>query len=267
MTEPPDLQTVRVSASGAVGELLLDRPDKLNALSGELLGELVEAARWFDVQPDLKAVVVRGAGKAFSAGADLSGFGSTGEDSGGAAAARRGFDLGRRATDAVAGMRAITVGAIHGHCVGGALLIAAACDIRIAAEGATFSIPEVDIGIPLAWGGIPRLVRELGPTVTKDLVLTCRPFDAEEAARLRFVSRLVPREELEREALAVAEKLAGQPAYALRVTKQHVDAVAEESGSTAQSYRDADTLLAAVSDTESLEVMARYLQARRPSSS
>jgi enoyl-CoA hydratase/carnithine racemase len=242
VTEPPDLHTVRVSSSGAVGELMLDRPAKLNALSRELLGELVEAAGWFDAQPELKAVVVRGAGKAFSAGADLGAFDSSEDSSGGAPAVRRAFDLGRRATDALAGMRAITVAAVHGHCVGGALLIAAACDIRI-----------------------PRLVRELGPTVTKDLVLTCRPFDAEEAARLRFVSRLVPDEELESEARAVAEKLAGQPSYALRVTKQHVDAVAEESGSTAQSYRDADTLLAAVGDEESLEAMARYLQARRPS--
>lgn len=267
MTEPHDLQTVRVSASGAVGELLLDRPAKLNALSRELLEELVEAAIWFDRQPELKAVVVRGAGKAFSAGADLSAFGPAEGSSGGAADVRRGFDAGRRATDALAGMRAITVAAIHGHCVGGALLLAAACDIRIAGEGAVFSIPEVDIGIPLAWGGIPRLVRELGPTVTKDLVLTCRPFDAAEAGRLRFVSRLVANEDLESEARAVAEKLAAQPAYALRVTKQHVDAVAEESGSTAQGYRDADTLLAAVSDEESLEVMARYLQARRRSSS
>jgi enoyl-CoA hydratase/carnithine racemase len=259
--EPEDLQTVRVSASGAVGELLLDRPAKLNALSRELLGELVEAARWFDAQPGLKAVIVRGSGRAFSAGADISAFAEG--SSGGSGEMRRGFDLGRRATDAIAGMRAITVAAIHGHCVGGAVLIAAACDIRIAAEDATFSIPEVDVGIPLAWGGIPRLVRELGPTVTKDLVLTCRPFDAAEAGRVRFVSRVVTAEELAGQARAVAEKLASQPAYALRVTKQHVDAVAEESGSTAQSYRDADTLLAAVSDEESLEVMARYLQQHR----
>ncbi len=261
MIEPDDLQAVRVSASGAVGELLLDRPTKLNALSGELLGELVEAARWFDARPGLKAVIVRGSGRAFSAGADIGAFAQG--SSGGSGEMRRGFDLGRRATDAIAGMRAITVAAIHGHCVGGGVLIAAACDIRIAAQDATFSIPEVDVGIPLAWGGIPRLVRELGPTLTKDLVLTCRPFDAAEAARVRFVSRVVPAEELAGQAQAVAEKLASQSAYALRVTKQHVDAVAEESGSTAQSYRDADTLLAAVSDEESLEVMARYLQEHR----
>ncbi len=265
MSDPPGFQTLRVSASGPVGGLLLDRPAKLNALSRELLGELVDAARWFDAQPGLKAVVVRGSGRAFSAGADISAFAEG--SSGGSGEMRRGFDLGRRAADAIAGMRAITVAAIHGHCVGGGVVIVAACDIRIAAEDARFVIPEVEIGIPLAWGGIPRLVRELGPTLTKDLVLTCRPFDAAEAARVRFVSRVVAPERLNEEAMAVAEKLAAQPAYALRVTKQHVDAVAEESGSTALSFRDADTLLAAISDEESLAVMARYLKAHGQGSS
>ena len=152
-------------------------------------GELVEAGRWFDAQPELKAIVVRGAGNTFCAGADISAFGPADHAPVSREELRRSFDLGRRAADAIAGMRAITVAAIQGHCIGGGVVLAAACDIRIAAEDARFSIPEVDLGIPLAWGGIPRLVRELGPTVTKDLVLTCRPFDAAEAALLRFVSR------------------------------------------------------------------------------
>jgi enoyl-CoA hydratase/carnithine racemase len=262
--EQGQFETIRVSADGATGELLLARPDKLNALSGQLLGELVEAAGWFNAQPELKAVVIRGAGRAFTAGADLSGFGVSGQQPPGGVEARDALDLGRRATDAIAHMNALTVAAIHGHCVGGGVVLAAACDIRIAASDARFSIPEVDIGIPLAWGGIPRLVRELGPTVTKDLVLTCRPFDATEAAAIRFVSRIVAPQQLEAEALAVASKLASQPTYALRVTKQHIDAVAEEMGSTAHSFRDADTLHTALGDEESLAVMARYLQARRP---
>ncbi len=263
MAEQGDFKTLRLSAPGAVGELLLDRPAKLNALSAELLEELVEAGRWFDAQPELKAIVVRGAGDTFSAGADISAFGPADHAPVSREELRRSFDLGRRAADAIAGTRAITVAAIQGHCIGGGVVLAAACDIRIAAEDARFSIPEVDLGIPLAWGGIPRLVRELGPTVTKDLVLTCRPFDAAQAALLRFVSRVVAPEQVLSEARAVAEKLAAQPAYALRVTKQHVNAVTEESGSTAQSFRDAETLLAAVSDEESLAVMARYLQERR----
>jgi enoyl-CoA hydratase/carnithine racemase len=70
--------------------------------------------------------------------------------------------------DALEAMRALSIAAIHGWCVGGGLVLAAACDLRIAAEDARFSIPEVDLGIPLAWGGIPRLVREIGPALTKE---------------------------------------------------------------------------------------------------
>jgi enoyl-CoA hydratase/carnithine racemase len=142
-------------------------------------------------------------------------------------------------------------------------VLATACDLRIAAEDARFLIPEVDLGIPLTWSGIPRLVREIGPAVTKDLVLTCRPFDAEEALRIRFVSRVVAAERLLDEATAVARKLASQPAYALSVTKRHVDAVAEEAGSTAQSFREAELLLEALRDRESRMAMSRYAAARR----
>ena len=250
------VQALRASFDGAVGELVLDRPDKLNALSRELLEELAAAARWFDRQPGVKAVVIRGEGRAFSAGADLSAFG--GED-----LRREAVDAGRRMAEAVGEMRALTVAAIHGHCVGGGLVLAAAADIRIAAEGTVFSIPEVDLGLPLSWGGIPRLVRELGPAITKELVLTCRPLDAREARELRFLNRVVPAGELRAAADEVAAKLASQPAYSLTLTKQHVNAVAEEAGSTAQSFRDAEMLLGALRDPESLERMASYLAERR----
>jgi len=256
---PPRLETVVLRVDGAVGELLLNRPAKLNALSAELLDELAAAAAWFDARDGVRAVVVRGAGRAFSGGADLGGMQPPSED---AAARRWALDRGRRTVEALAGMRALTVAAIHGHCVGGGVVLACACDLRIAAEGTRFSIPEVDLGIPLTWSGIPRLVRELGPSVTKDLVLTCRPFDAEEALRLRLVSRVVAAEQLEREAREVAEKLASQPRYSLELTKRHVDAVAEEAGSTAQAFREAELLAEALRDEESLRAMARYLGAR-----
>jgi len=177
-------------------------------------------------------------------------------------AARDAADLGRRMADAVGGMRPLTIAAIHGHCVGGGVVLAAACDLRVAASSARFSIPEVDLGIPLAWGGIPRLVRELGPAITKELVLTCRPFDAQEAQALRFVNDVVPDAELEVFVEALAARLAVQPAYALELTKRHVNAVAEEAGSTAGAFRDADALARALRDAESLERMGRYLEER-----
>ncbi|MBN8866031.1 MAG: enoyl-CoA hydratase/isomerase family protein [Solirubrobacterales bacterium] len=237
-----------------VGTLVLNRPDKLNALSPQMLEELIAAAGWFDDRPEVKAVLVRGAGRAFTAGSDLSATGNTGP---GNETLREGLDLGRRMIDAIADMRALTVAAIHGHCVGGGVVLASACDIRIAAEGTRFAIPEVDLGMPLTWGGVPRLVRELGPSLTKDLVLTCRSFDAEEAHRMGLVTRLVSPAELESEAGAVAEKLASQPAYALTTTKRHVDAVAEESASTLQTFREVELLLAALQDEECQAAMVR----------
>ena len=254
-------QTLRATADGPVGELVLSRPEKLNALSRELLAELVDAAAWFDGHDDLKVVVVRGAGRAFSAGADIGSFGQAGgvDDE---AARRHATDLGRRMADAIAGMRALTVAAIHGHCVGGAVVLASACDLRVAAEGTRFAIPEVDLGIPLTWSGIPRLVREIGPALTKELVLTCRPFDAREAHAMRFVNQVVPYDELDAAVERLVAMLAAQPAYALSVTKQHVNAVAEEAGSTAASALEAQSLLGALRDRESLETMARYLSSR-----
>ena len=159
--------TIEVSAEGVRGTITLNRPDKLNPLSTATLRELADASRWFDQRPDVKVVVVTGSGRAFSSGADVSVF--AGADPG-VTAQREAADAGRLMAEAIESMRAITIARIQGYCVGGALVLAAACDLRVAADTTRFSIPEVDLGIPLAWGGIPRLVREIGPAMTKELV-------------------------------------------------------------------------------------------------
>jgi enoyl-CoA hydratase/carnithine racemase len=257
----PELSTLTIEheAGQPVATLLLDRPERLNALSRELLRELVTACRWFDQETSIKVVVVRGAGRAFSAGFDLADF--QGLD--GSVSPRDTADLGRLAADVLTDVRPVTVGALHGHVVGGGLVLAAACDFRIAADDVRFSIPEVDLGIPLAWGGIPRLVRELGPAVTKELVLTCRPFGAEEARSLRFLNRVVPAADLVAEAGALAAELADKPWFSLRATKQHVNAVMEEIAGTRRNANDADTLVAALGDAESRAAGRAYLAAKR----
>ena len=140
--------TLEVKVEGSIGSLWLNRPERLNALSTNVLQELAEAARWFDQQKDVRVVVVGGRGRAFSAGADLDGFPALG-DSG----VREAADAGRIMADALEGMRALTIARIQGWCVGGGLVLAAACDLRVATRSARFSIPEIDLGIPLAWGG------------------------------------------------------------------------------------------------------------------
>ena len=183
-----------------------------------------------------------GSGRGFSAGFDL-------DDFAGALAEPPGTefcDRGRQAAEALASMRQITIAAIHGPCVGGGLVLAMACDLRLAADDARFGIPELELGIPLAWSGIPRLVRELGPAIAKELVLTCRPFDAQEARRLGILNAVVPARELAAEAAALAASVARRPALALQLTKRHADAVAEEAGATAQSFRETHAFLAAL---------------------
>ncbi len=259
--DAPELTTLRIDdgPGEGVATLVLARPDRLNALSRELLGELVHACHWLEERGDLKVVVVRGDGRAFSAGFDLGDFASGGEGT----TARDSADLGRRASEALTDIPQLTVAAIHGHCVGGGVVLAAACDLRVAADDVRFSIPEVDLGIPLAWGGIPRLVRELGPAVTKELVLTCRPFDASEAKALRFVNTVVARDGLDRAVAELAARLAAQPGFALRSTKQQVNAVTEEMAATGRSANDADSLVVALQDPESREAARRYLAARK----
>lgn len=253
-----DLEHVCLQTQGPVGRLMLARPGKLNALAPQTLCELVTAAARFDASPEVRAVVVYGEGRAFCAGVDLGSL-SQHQTRTDEAAAHELAELGRQMVDAIAAMRALTVAAIHGYCVGGGLVLAAACDLRVAAAGTRFSIPEVDLGIPLAWGGIPRLTRELGPAITKELVLTCRPFDATEAHRLRFLNAVVPEGELAAAADSLAAKLASQPHLVLQATKRHINAVAEEAGSTVQSFRDADGLIAALQNPAVRTQMSRYL--------
>ena len=199
-----------------------------------------------------------GAGRAFSAGADLASFSGPAQGS-----PRDAADLGREMADALEGMRALTIAAIHGWCVGGALVLAAACDLRVASDDARFSIPEVDLGIPLAWGGIPRLVREIGPALTKELVLTCRPFDADEAKAAGFLNRVVPADALEESVAELARELAAKAAHALFSTKRHVNAVTDQMVGTMRSWSDADGLVTAFGDAECAEARRSYLRARR----
>ena len=249
-------ETIEVDASGAVGTIALNRPEKLNPLSVLTLRELAEAARSFDARPEVKVVVVCGRGRAFSAGADVSVF-AAGAPS--VAEQRAAADAGRLMAEAVERMRAVTVARIQGHCVGGGVVLAAACDLRVAAEGARFSIPEVALGIPLAWGGVQRLVREIGTAMTRELVLTCRPFDAAEARSLGFVNRVVGDAELEAATAELVEVLVSRSALTLEATKRAVAAASEELVSTAGAWSDADALLSALADPDSRAVAAAYL--------
>ena len=154
----------------------MNSPKRYNALGATVLKELVQAAKWFDEQRDIRVIIVKGAGNVFSAGADLKDPIYANVEKVDWLTRREMGQLGLRMAKAIESMRAVTIAQVERFCIGGGLVLMMACDLRVAESGTVFSIPEVDLGIPLAWGGIPKMVREVGPAMTKELVMTCRRF-------------------------------------------------------------------------------------------
>lgn len=253
MAEQTSFETIRVEKDGSLGFLTLARPERLNAVDGTMLRELAVAARWFDRQSEVDVVILRGEGRAFCAGADLKAMGGASEMNW--RQRREAGQLGRRAMDALEQMRALTLSQVQGYAVGGGFLLMVACDLRVAAEDAVFFIPEVELGLPLAWGGVPRMVREIGPALTKELIITCRRFGPSEVAPM--VNRIVPPDRLEEETMDLARSLAAMPTVPAAITKDHVNAVCRAiAGAT--DFADGDTLQWVRGDAESEAARVRY---------
>src|ERR1035441_2707630 len=254
MKDTREFQTIKVEVDGGLGRLTLNRPERLNAVGATMLQELVEAARWFDSNRELRVVIVSGAGRAFCAGADLqdSPVAAADSQSGNSWLYRREVgQYGLRAADALEQMRAVTIAQVHGYAVGGGVVLMAVCDLRLAADDAVFFIPEIDLGIPLAWGGIPRLVREIGPALTKELVMTCRRFTPAEAKSIGFFNRVVPSAQPESDVDKLARELATKPSVPVAITKEHVNPVARAMAAGTTAFADGDVLLGALGEDES----------------
>jgi enoyl-CoA hydratase/carnithine racemase len=214
---------IAVRQEERVTVLTLQRDEKLNALSAALEGELLAVLGSAEVRTS-RCVVFAGAGKAFSAGADINEFRDSDPASIAAYYAATG-DVYER----IAALPVPTVAAIHGWCLGGGLELALAVDFRIADENATFGLPEVALGIIPSSGGTHRLVRMLGPAKAKELMLLGRRFDARQAQALGLVTEVVPTGKALERAVAVAHELAALPPLAVQTAKQAADLMPEAS--------------------------------------
>lgn len=246
---------IRIEDHGDIAHIVLDRPDRLNALTLSMLAEFDRACHRV-ADSRARAVVVRGEGRAFCSGIDLDTFR---EGPLLAADPDRRYDaasMGREAMAAISSLPQVTVAALRGHVVGGGVVLAASCDFAVAGWSTTFSIPEIDIGLPLAWGGIERLVTALGPMRTKELVMTGRRFTAEDAATWGLVTRIVPDGEALDAAEDLARTIAGKARFPITTTKRHVTEVVD--GDTTRD--DALGLVAAVEDPESTRARETYLE-------
>lgn len=253
-----EFETLTVGADGNRGRITLNRPETLNSMTPRLLEELIGAARWFESRLEVRVVVISGEGKGFCSGFDLGSFHSMVD--GDWVARRELSGLGGRMADAIEGMRAVTVAQLHGWVVGGGVVLASACDLRVAADDTRFKIPEVELGLPLNWAGIPRLVREIGPARTRELVMTCREFSAVEANSIGFINRVVPGNELAGAVDELSERLLEMPALPLLSTKSSVNAVTLAQSARIGSTMDAEMFLGAAQAPEFADATRRYIE-------
>lgn len=255
----PEFESIIIKTKGTLGHLILNRPKRYNALGATVLKELVLAANWFDTQKEIRVVIVAGAGGVFSAGADLKDPIFADMDKVDWMTRRDMGQLGHKMAVAIESMKAITIAQVERFAIGGGLVLMMACDLRVAEQDTIFAIPEVDIGIPLAWGGLPRLVREIGPAMTKELVMTCRRFSTAEAHSLGVLNKVVPKAELEKTCKELADTIAAKPIVPIIITKEHVNAVVATMGQENSSIADGDVLNGIVKDPDSQKAMMDYV--------
>lgn len=228
----PTAEGVTLSRDGAVATVLLNRPAKKNAFDEAAWRAFPEVAAEIAAEPEIRAVVVRGAGGVFSAGADIAEFValSTADD-----ARRRSYaDAVRDGEEAVAAIAVPTIAAIEGACVGGGCQIALACDLRVAARGTRFGITPAKLGIVYPVESTRRLVGAVGPARAKELLFTARLIDAEEALAIGLVHRVVAPDELDAAVSATVADILRGSAYSLVAAKRMIDALSEPSTDLAE---------------------------------
>jgi enoyl-CoA hydratase/carnithine racemase len=251
------VSAVVVERERGVCRVRLNRPEKLNALNEDVRVLLTDAFKTLADDTETRVVLVEGEGRSFSAGADLA-AGGDGVDR--TWAERRHAAGGwQRLLDLIESVPQVTVARLHGHCIGGAALIAISCDLRIASDDLTVRIPELHIGIPLTWSGIPRLVREVGLPVARDMVMTARKLNADDAHACGFVQRLVPRADLDSAADELVEQLLAMPTAPLAITRAMFSAIAREQLGSA-GWADADLLAWSLREPEGRQAAAEYFE-------
>jgi len=243
--------------SAGVTLIRLNRPEALNALNSQLLGELGQALDAAEADEAVKCVVLTGSDRAFAAGADIK------EMSDKSYAQMFAQNFFGAAGQRVERFRKPIIAAVAGYALGGGCELAMLCDFIIAAETAKFGQPEINLGVMPGIGGTQRLPRAVGKAKAMDMVLTARMMDAAEAERAGLVSRVVPADKLLDEALGAAAKIAAQSPLAVMMNKELVNAAFETTLATGVGMeRRLFHSLFAFDDQK--EGMAAFVEKRKP---
>jgi methylglutaconyl-CoA hydratase len=256
MAERPS--TVEIERGEQQATLRLNRPERLNAVSRELIDDVIAALDALEADPDVRVIVLAGAGRAFCAGADL----------------RERAGLDERAVyahrkrvvalfDRVARCETPLVAAVHGAAYGGGAELALLCDVVLAAASAVFRFPEVALGIIPGGGGCHTLVQAVGLQRAKEIVLTARQVPAAEALALGLVSRVVPPERLLPEARALAAAMAANAPISLRQAKRALNFAADHDFASSLAF-ESEAYNACVHTADRREALQAFQEKRPP---
>jgi enoyl-CoA hydratase len=210
-------KTIVVDIADDVAVIRLNRPDALNALNSELLGELGCAMKDADKNNKVRVIILTGSEKAFAAGADIKEM------------AEKSFvdaytsDFFAKEVETIMAVRKPIIAAVSGYALGGGCELAMICDFIIAADTAKFGQPEINLGVMAGMGGSQRLTRFVGKSKSMDMNLTGRFMDANEAERSGLVSRVFPAKKLMDETMAIAQKIAEKSLITTTAVKESVN--------------------------------------------
>lgn len=251
---------LKVGRQAGVVEVTLHRPDARNALDAALMRELTEVARGLRLRPDVRAVILAGGERNFSAGADLSGI----QDRISAPTVlevREAVMVGPDMCRAWEEIEAVTIVAVEGYCIGGACALAIACDFRIMGEDAYLRLPEVPLGINMSWRSVPRITALAGPSRAKRFVMFGEGTDARTCLNWGMADEVTPAGDALAGARRWAAKVAGLPPLPVRMTKEAVNATAGALHH-ATSHMDRDQYLLATRTSDFKEGVAAFFEKR-----
>jgi enoyl-CoA hydratase/carnithine racemase len=236
-----DYETLVLEQDGALLTVRLNRPDKRNAINRQMHADLQDLCHRLRDDMETRAVILCGAGKVFSAGADTSEWGDPGSSN--ELEVRHMSGAGSRTSADLENLAQVTIAAVHGSAIGGGLVLVACCDLRVAGESAWFSLPEVELGLPLGWNALPRLAREIGFARALQLTITCERIDAKTAYDYGLVTHLADDDEVEEQARKLADAILAQPPLPVALTKATMKALKRGSEMGDAVYSDQDMLL------------------------
>jgi enoyl-CoA hydratase/carnithine racemase len=246
-----------------IAVVTLNRPEKLNALSVELMEEIERVAGSFRDDVETRVVVFCGAGKHFTAGVDLNDPRREERGEQTLLIKQRALSLGGRMVRALLEIDQITIAAVQGGALGGGACIATALDFRIGSEDCFFSYPEINLGMNLSWVNLPLCVRLVGPSRAKRMVIGGQRENAQTLLEWGFLDQVVPRERLMDAALEMAEFYAGQPPIQSQMIKRSVNALVYGHDS-AIMHMDTDQYLLAAETEDHREGIRAFLEKRPP---